>query len=98
MIKKGIISNINGDFAEAFIPDENNTVTAMLPLADSVGTVHVGDKCLIAIFDSDHINLADGIIVATFCGNKPGGGVVDLCLNCNYDATKEALTFELGET
>ena len=66
MIKKGIISNKIGRFAEASLPDENYTVTAMLPLAKSINEddVHIGDKCAIAFFDSDYVNFADGVIIA----------------------------------
>ncbi len=68
MIKKGVISNKNGRFAEASLPDENYTVTAMLPLAKSINAedVQIGDKCAIAFFDSDYVNFADGVIIAVF--------------------------------
>lgn len=66
MIKKGVISNKNGRFAEAYLPDENDTVTAMLPLAKSINeeTVKIGDICVIAFFDSDYVSFADGAIIA----------------------------------
>lgn len=68
MIKKGYISNIAGNYAEAVIPEEDNTVTAMLPLAKSisVASLSIGDKCVVAFFDSDTINFADGIIIAIY--------------------------------
>lgn len=68
MLKKGIISNINGSFAEASIPDENFTVTAMLPMAKSINAeeVRIGDKCVIAFFEADYVNFADGVILAIF--------------------------------
>ena len=68
MLKKGVISNINGSKAEAFIPDENNTVTAMLPIAKSINieAVAVGDSCVVAFFDADYINFADGVIIAIY--------------------------------
>lgn len=68
MLKKGIISNINGNYAEASIPDENYTVTAMLPLAKNIDAaeVNVGDRCVVAFFDADHVNFADGVILAIF--------------------------------
>ena len=66
MIKKGVISNITETSAEAFIPEENNAVTSMLPLAKHIDptTVNIGDKCVIALFDADHISLANGVIIA----------------------------------
>lgn len=66
MIKKGIISNKSGRFAEASLPDENYTVTAMLPLAKSINEedVQIGDTCAIAFYDSDYVNFADGVIIA----------------------------------
>lgn len=66
MLKKGVISNKNGSYAEVFIPDEDNAVTAMLPFTQSIDptAVSVGDKCVVAFFDADYINLADGVIVA----------------------------------
>lgn len=66
MLKKGVISNIVGTSAEAFIPEENNAVTSMLPLAKHIepSTVNIGDKCVIALFDADHISLANGAIIA----------------------------------
>lgn len=68
MIKKGIISNKEGGLAEASLPDENYTVTAMLPLAKSINAdeVNIGDKCAIAFFDADNVNFADGVIIAIF--------------------------------
>lgn len=41
MLKKGIISNISGEFAEASFPDENYTVSAMLPLAKNIDAAQV---------------------------------------------------------
>lgn len=66
MIKKGIISNKDGRCAEVILPDENYTVTAMLPLAKSINEneVQIGDQCAIALFDSDYVNFADGVIIA----------------------------------
>lgn len=66
MIKKGIISNKDGRCAEVSLPDENYTVTAMLPLAKSINEedVKIGDTCVIAFFDSDYVNFADGVIIA----------------------------------
>ena len=67
MIKKGVISNISGNYAEAILPDENNTVTAMLPLSKALAEdVNVGDKCAIAFFEADHVSFADGVIIAIF--------------------------------
>ena len=68
MIKKGIISNTDGGRAEASLPDENNTVTAMLPLAKSINAdeVRIGDKCAVAFFDADYVNFADGVIIAIY--------------------------------
>ena len=68
MIKKGIISNIDADknTASVILPDEDDTVTPLLPIAHNVGIVSVGDKCVVAFFECDAINLADGIIVATY--------------------------------
>lgn len=66
MLKKGVISNKNGSYAEVFIPDEDNAVTAMLPFAQSIDptVVSVGDKCVVAFFDADYINFADGVIIS----------------------------------
>ena len=68
MIKKGVISNISGNNAEAILPDENYTVTAMLPFANSIKAedVAIGNKCAIAFFEADHVNFADGVIIAIF--------------------------------
>jgi hypothetical protein len=68
MIKKGYISNKSGNYAEAVIPEENNTVTAMLPLAKSISpeSVNIGDTCAVAFYDNDTINFADGIIIAIY--------------------------------
>ena len=68
MIKKGDISNISGNCAEAVIPEEDNTVTAMLPLAKSISveSLLIGDKCVVAFSDSDSINFADGVIIAIY--------------------------------
>lgn len=74
MLKRGVISNKNGSYAEVFIPDEDNAVTAMLPFAQSIDptAVSVGDKCVVAFFDADYINLADGVIMAVT--EARGGG------------------------
>ena len=66
MLKKGIISNKRGSSAEVVLPDEDNTVTAMLPFARSiaVNNVNIGDKCVVAIFDDDSVSLANGAIIA----------------------------------
>lgn len=68
MLKRGVISNIKGNFAEAFLPDEDNTVTATLPLAKSIDReiLKVGDNCVVAFMEADHINLADGVIIAIY--------------------------------
>lgn len=68
MIKKGVISNISGNNAEVILPDENFTVTAMLPFAKSINSedVNIGDKCAIAFFEADHVSFADGVIIAIF--------------------------------
>ena len=69
MIKKGVISNIvNGNYAEAVIPEENNVVTPALPITTSipVETVKVGARCVVAFFDTDTVNLADGVIIAIY--------------------------------
>ena len=68
MNKKGIISNISGSSAEVSFPDENYTVTAMLPLAKSIDAaqVNVGDLCAVAFFEADQVNFADGVIIAIF--------------------------------
>lgn len=68
MIKKGIISNIDGNQAEVILPEEGNAVTAMLPFAKSISAeeVNVGDKCVIAFFDANYVNFADGVIIAIF--------------------------------
>ena len=68
MLKKGIISNISGNYAEVGLPDENYTVTAMLPFAKSIDAtqVNVGDLCAVAFFEADHVSFADGVIIAIF--------------------------------
>lgn len=68
MLKKGIISNVVGNSAEAFIPEENNVVTPILPFANSIDAtaVNVGDNCVIALFDTETINLANGVIIAIY--------------------------------
>lgn len=73
MIKKGVISNITGSKAEAFIPEENNAVTALLPFAKSINPldVNIGDKCVIALIDNDNISLANGVIIAIIGEKAP---------------------------
>jgi hypothetical protein len=68
MLKRGVISNKNGAGAEVIIPDENNTVTAMLPFAKSIYAdgVNIGDNCVVAFFDADYISFADGVIIAIY--------------------------------
>lgn len=66
MIKKGIISNINANTASVILPDEDDAVTPLLPVANSVGLVSVGDRCIVVFFECDTINLADGVIIATY--------------------------------
>ena len=68
MIKKGIISSISDNKAEAIIPEENNAVTALLPLAKSINPleVSVGEKCVVAFVDNDNISLANGVIIAIY--------------------------------
>lgn len=68
MLKRGIISKKVGSSAEAIIPDENNTVTALLPFARSINEeyVYIGENCVVAFFDAEHINFADGVIIAVY--------------------------------
>ena len=68
MLKKGVISNKNGNFAEVSLPDEDYTVTAMLPFVKSINAeeVNIGDKCVVAFFQSDYVSFADGVIIAIF--------------------------------
>lgn len=68
MNKKGIISNISGNSAEVSFPDEDYTVTAMLPFAKSIDAaqVSVGDRCAVALFDADTVSFANGVIIAIF--------------------------------
>lgn len=72
MIKKGVISNKIEGYAEAYLPDENDTVTAMLPFAASINAdeVQIGDKCAIAFFDADNVNFADGVIIAILTNKR----------------------------
>lgn len=68
MILKGVISNKSENRAEAFLPEENNSVTAMLPFAKHITAtdVNIGDNCVVALFDSDTVNLANGVIIAIY--------------------------------
>lgn len=68
MIKKGVISNKSGNRAEAFLPEENNAVTAMLPFGKHIvaNDVNIGDNCVVALFDSDTVSLANGVIIAIY--------------------------------
>ena len=68
MIKKGIISSISesGNEATVIIPNEDNTVTPMLPLARHIGAVEVGNICVVAFYETDVVNLADGVIIAIY--------------------------------
>lgn len=68
MIKKGVISYISGSYANVGFPDEDFSVTAMLPLAKSIDAtqVNVGDRCAVAFFEADYVNFADGVIIAIF--------------------------------
>ena len=102
MIKKGVISNIDKDNASAgvIIHDENEVVTAMLPLARSIdpNSIAVGQLCVVALFDSDYISLADGAIIAIVSGTSNSGGNgggtgIDI-----YDATATAEDIMNGKT
>jgi hypothetical protein len=72
MLKKGVISNRSADglYAEVCFPDEDYTVTAMLPIAKNIIAslvnpfVNIGDKCVVAFFQSDYVSFADGVIIA----------------------------------
>ena len=68
MLKRGVISNKNGGYAEVVVPDENEAVTAMLPFAKSidVSTVKIGDNCVVGFFDADSVSFADGVIIAIY--------------------------------
>lgn len=68
MLKKGIISNIDGNRASVILPDEDNVVTAMLPFAKSISAegVNVGDLCAVGFFYTDSVNFADGVIIAIY--------------------------------
>lgn len=66
MIKKGVISSVQGSCASAYLPDEDNAVTPLIPIAKGVPEVKVGDHCAIAFFEADAVNLADGVIIATY--------------------------------
>ena len=70
MIKRGVISNKTENGVEVFIPEENYAVTPVIPLADSINIdgVKVGDNCIVAFFDAENINFADGIVVAIIGG------------------------------
>lgn len=72
MLKKGVISNIEGNYASVILPDEDNTVTAMLPFANSIlaESVKVGDKCVVAFPDADYVNFADGVIISILSSNE----------------------------
>ena len=68
MIKKGVISNINGNRANVILPDEDNTVTAMLPFAKNINAeeVNIGDICVVGFFCTDSVNFADGVVIAIY--------------------------------
>lgn len=68
MIKKGIISSISesGNEATVILPNEDNVVTPMLPLARHIGEVEVGNICVVAFYETDVVNLADGVIIAIY--------------------------------
>lgn len=68
MIKKGIISNISesGREATVILPNEDNVVTPMLPFARHIGAIEVGNICAVAFYETDVVNLADGVIIAIY--------------------------------
>lgn len=72
MLKRGVISKIDGAQAAVFIPDEGNAVTAMLPFAKSISptSVNIGDNCVVAFFDAEYISFADGVILAIYGGTS----------------------------
>lgn len=71
MVKKGIISNINLDrwTAEVIIPELDNVVTPMIPIAREIsfGDIAIGSaiglNCVVALFSE---NFADGAVISIF--------------------------------
>lgn len=65
MVKKGIISNYdkNTRTAEVIIPELDNVVTPMIPIAKEIPIeyVSVGAKCVVALFSN---NFADGAVIS----------------------------------
>lgn len=66
MIAKGVISHIVENGAEVILPEYDNVVTAVLSFAEHISTPRVGDKCVVALFDSDTVSLANGVILAIY--------------------------------
>lgn len=65
MVKKGIISDYdkNTRTAEVIIPELDNVVTPMIPIAKEIPIeyVSVGAKCVVALFSN---NFADGAVIS----------------------------------
>ena len=68
MIKRGVVSNKSKNGIEVFIPEENHAVTPVIPLAKSINVdnVNIGDNCVVAFFDAENINFADGVVIAIY--------------------------------
>ena len=58
MNKKGIVSDLNSNFAKVTLQDMDNTVTDWLPI-NSIN-ISVGDQVVICFYNQ---NLKDGVIV-----------------------------------
>lgn len=67
MVKKGIISDYdkNARTAEVIIPELDNVVTPMIPIAKEIPIeyVSVGAKCVVALFSN---SFADGAVISIF--------------------------------
>lgn len=65
MVTKGIISVVDSDVrtAEVIIPEFDDVVTPMIPIAKgvSISDVTVGAKCIVALFSN---NFADGAVIS----------------------------------
>lgn len=67
MVKKGIISDFdkNARTAEVIIPELDNVVTPMIPIAKEIPIeyVSVGAKCVVALFSN---SFADSAVTSIF--------------------------------
>lgn len=63
MILRGIVSSMEAAGTRVTFPDKENTVSAPLPSAASVGALTVGNNVAVVFFAD---NMSDGLILAKY--------------------------------